>query len=55
MKEKDQKKANQETVSEPMSLSKQRKMERKQEIARQKRNAAIGKVVSFVVIGALCV
>ncbi|MBO5198512.1 MAG: FKBP-type peptidyl-prolyl cis-trans isomerase [Lachnospiraceae bacterium] len=55
MKEKDQKKANQETVSEPMSLSKQRKMERKQEIARQKRNAAIGKVVSIVVIAALCV
>ncbi len=55
MKTENQNKEEQGKADEPMSLSKERKLARKHEIARQKRNAVIGRVVSIVIIAALCV
>lgn len=40
---------------EPMSLSKERKLARKKEIAQKKREAVINKIVATVVIAALCI
>ena len=55
MKTENQNKEEKGTAGEPMSLSKERKLTRKHEIARQKRNAVIGRAVSIVIIAALCV